>query len=272
MNHDAIERTFKEMFLGALLAVIVMLAIDDWGAAQFKSLMDELQARSVITPEGRLAVGPSGDLTRDTKPVLSASRAADHWLDDLQAPHSRRFMVSVADVLEQNEGRTAFAYDDETGKRVVPGKPVKGSRTVAVGFNLDRPTAKRLVEQVGADYAAVRSGRAPLSRGQQDKLLALAVRETVAWLRDHFKGVDMTNHRWQALISLAYNSRWNDRGPTLIGERLTKAVREERWEDAAREIATSTGGVPAHLKRGIEARRKREANLFRSSLMAAAGR
>ena len=49
MNHDEKERTFKEMFLGALLAVVVILAIDHGGAARFEAPLGEHPAFSVIT-------------------------------------------------------------------------------------------------------------------------------------------------------------------------------------------------------------------------------
>jgi GH24 family phage-related lysozyme (muramidase) len=67
-------------------------------------------------------------------------------------------------------------------------------------------------------------------------------------------------------MSLAYNSRWKANGPTLIGPKLTSAVKEGRWEDAAYEIEfNSAGGVPASLKKGILARRRYEAALFRGA-------
>jgi GH24 family phage-related lysozyme (muramidase) len=216
--------------------------------------------RGVVSPDAALTA-TGDDLSAKTMAALSATRTQGGWLDDRTKPWGQRFMTAVSDILEDFEGRTSLAYSDFTGRRWVKGS--QGNPTVGVGFNLNRPDARELLVKVGADYDAVKAGDAGLSRKQQDDLLTLTVTKTANWLRDHFKGVDMPNHRWQALVSVAFNSRWGDHGPTIIGPKLTAAVREGRWEDAAREIETSIGGVPPRLKAGIAARRRVEANLFR---------
>lgn len=225
--------------------------------------MAELVARGVVHPDAALTADDAANMTEKTRAALLKTRTDGGWLDDITKLVNRRFLSVVASMIEEHEGRTAFAHDDQTGRRWKPGSP--GNPTVGVGFNLNRPDARELIEAVGADFAKVKAVTTGLTRPQQDRLLALTIQKTATWLRDHFAGVDMANHRWMALLSLAYNSRWTDRGPTLVGPRLTKAIKEGQWDAAAREIETSTGGAPKHLAKGIAARRKREAALFRGT-------
>ena len=123
---------------------------------------------------------------------------------------------------------------------------------------------RKWIAQVGADYDKIRSGEQALTDAQIDSLSALATKDVGAWLKNHFAGVQMRNHAWLALISLAYNSRWDSTGPTLIGPKLTAAIRSGDMEAAEAEIRfNSQGGVPRSLLRGIRRRRTSEANLFR---------
>ena len=168
------------------------------------------------------------------------------WLDDVTAPQSERFAQQLADHLTREEGSKSTVYLD-----------TKGIPTVGIGFNLRRKDAKEMLSKVGADFQAILTGSDGLSKQQQQDLLELTVKDTAKIVRNKLRGVDMANHRWQAVMSLAYNS------PELIGEKLVKAIRAGQWMDAAREIAfNSTGGVKKANLPAMRARRMREAIMF----------
>jgi GH24 family phage-related lysozyme (muramidase) len=226
----------------------------------------EFEARGIVDPESKLELAPEGDLLSKTEEALFLARSKGGWLDDQTKPERNKLMAKVSETIADFEGRVPYAYDDHTGKKWT--RNSKGDPTVGVGFNLNRPDADKLMKEIGVKKSDVLAGKVELTEAQQDQLLDLSMRETSNWLRDHFKGVDMENHRWMALLSIAFNSRWNERGPTLIGPRLTAAVKEGRWDDAAIEIEEhSAGGVPKRLLAGIKARRRKEANLFRGAVL-----
>jgi GH24 family phage-related lysozyme (muramidase) len=225
--------------------------------------MNELQSRGVISPQTAVDDDPEADLDTRTRAGLLRERSNGRWLDDLTAPRHRRFLTEVTAILEEHEGRVPYVYDDATSRAWGP--KAKGDPTVGIGFNMTRPDARALIKKVGGDYDKLMAGKTVLGQAQQDKLLALTVRESANWLRNHFEGVEMNNAKWMALISLAYNSRWDESGPTLIGPKLTAAIREGRWDEAADEIefrSAKSGRL------GIVTRRKRESNLFRGTFAA----
>ncbi len=100
---------------------------------------------------------------------------------------------------------------------------------------------------------------------QPQQLLALTAQKTARWLYNHFKdqAAILDDHHWVALLSLAYNSRWNDDGPTLIGPNLTRFIQDANFEEAANEIRLrSAGGVRPNQQAGINARRVKESRMF----------
>jgi len=229
---------------------------------QDQSLIDNLQARGILSPQTALADDASKPLTERTMEAFKLERSNGGWLDDMTRPANKQALGAVAEMLEQHEGRVAYVYDDETSSRWHSKK--KGDPTIGVGFNMNRPDARKLIGQVGGDFDRLMAGKDTLNPDQIDQLTGLAARETGNWLRNHFKDVDMPNHRWMALMSLAYNSRWNKSGPTLIGPKITAAIKRGDWEAAENEIRyNSSGGVSKKLQNGINLRRQREANLFR---------
>ena len=161
-------------------------------------------------------------------------------------------MYRFSSFIEKREGFVgkAFWVDD-------------GEFTVGFGFNLTRDDADDMLEAAGAPTKDQLSKGAVLSRPQATRLLQATTTKLGIWMKKHFEGVPMEQHRWVALMSLAYNSRWNDDGPTLIGPRLTKDIKAGDWRGAAYEIEfLSEGGVAAKHLNGIRARRKHEAAMF----------
>lgn len=236
-----------------------------------EAALDAFQARNVVSPQARSETFLPDDikesLPRTTELLILREKSWGGWLDDMSAPRNEQFLVSVKNFITDHEGAVPYVYDDATGRRWNPNKP-KGNPTVGIGFNLNRPDAREMLKKVGADYDKLLKGEDALSDSQQRELLSLSVKPVINWLRDHFDGVQMANHRWAALISLTYNSRWDKDGPTIIGPRLTEAVRSKDWKAASEEIAErSGGGVRPNQQAGINARRALEARMFRQGLV-----
>ena len=240
----------------------------------FSDIVGNLRSRRVFSDQTsmeaeRAPVVDQGSAEAALDSSWFNEKSAGNFLDDVTAPRADTFMTKFTDFLIPLEGQEPFAYDDRTGRRIRPGVEVKGDPTVGIGLNLTHPRADEWLEAVGADPSEVRKGEAPLNNTQMKQLVALHARDTARWLRNHFRGElgSIRNHQWVALMSLAYNSRWSKQGPTLIGPRLTNAIRSGDFDAAAREIErNSTGGVAANLLAGIRSRRFREAAMFRGAL------
>ena len=205
------------------------------------------------------------------------------FLEDLTTPAGERFMYRFADFIEKREGFVNKAYDDRHGgKALWSSSPKEGDPTVGFGFNLVREDADEMLEAVGAPTKEQLLNGAVLSKPQATRLLQATTAKLGMWMKKHFAGVPMEQHRWVALMSLAYNSRWSgwyvgdkqvkegtpgakweSRGPTLIGPNITKAIKAGDWREAADEIQfRSEGGVAANQLNGIRARRRHEATMF----------
>ncbi len=163
-----------------------------------------------------------------------------------------------------NRPYMASAYPDaftdpKTGK-------LNNAKAIGYGFNLANKNADAMLKAVGAPTKKQLLEGARITETQATALTQFMIDKNVQWLLKHFEGVAMPQNRWIALTSLAYNSKWNAKGPVLIGPNLTKYIRAGQWDKAEDEIRYRSGKVdnPA-FKEGIRLRRELEANLFRGS-------
>jgi GH24 family phage-related lysozyme (muramidase) len=175
------------------------------------------------------------------------------------------FAQEFTTFVEEIEGFESVAYDDHQLGSQWHSSKKKGDPTIGFGFNLNSAGADAMLANAGLDKQAILKGK-PITRQQAESLLKQKSAVTATWLKKHFKGVPVSGNQWTALMSLAYNSRWDKNGPTLIGPKLTKAIKDGDLETAANEIEfNSTGGAPKAVKRGLEARRRYEALVFRGA-------
>jgi GH24 family phage-related lysozyme (muramidase) len=153
------------------------------------------------------------------------------------------------------EGFRTRAYDDATGEPRRPGTPKKGFVTVGVGFNLDRPDARKVWEKAGieADFQKVYNGEARLNEDQVRRLFEVTINEAESIVQNRFKGTDLQEHERLALVSLAFNN------PSLIGPNLTRMVREGNKKGAIEGILYFSN---KKKHRGLASRRYREAKMF----------
>ena len=225
--------------------------LDAQSRSKLKTLMKE-----ILDP-----AAAEDEVSEARKETLKRGR----FLLDFSTPEGAEFWNAFLPILEEHEGFRKVAYDDHTGLDILEGTKAKGDPTIGFGFNLARPDARKLLEDMGLDYAAVSSGRVQITRAQASALSQSAAKELGRVLWSTFKDLEepLKPHQWQALMSLAYNSRVKDGMPTLIGPNLTAAIKRGDMEAAADEIRLrSAGGVPPSLKPGILLRRAKEAAMF----------
>jgi len=130
-------------------------------------------------------------------------------------------------------------------------------RTIGVGFSLDAVGNKAQfcrALSVDAEYLQnVLEGRQALTDGQVKQLFADSVQEARDFVDRKFKGVELQDHQYIALVSLAFNR------PALIGPNLTRQVRNGDWSAATYEIMHKSNRTQ---HKGIQNRRNREAVMF----------
>ena len=189
---------------------------------------------------------------------------------DITAPESRQFLRQFEELIGQAgfENERLLAYDDATGLPITDPSKVRGNPTIGRGSNLSRADAARHLAAVGADFSKVRNGEEPLTRGQSRALLGLFAKESADWLFDHFRADadKIQHHQWLALLSLAYNSKWDKNGPTLIGPLLTRAVRYVDVDAAVREIKFNSCGGDTPLEHSAREEGGREVSLTRQAI------
>lgn len=81
------------------------------------------------------------------------------------------------------EGRRAVAYDDKTGKAIVPGMTVEGNPTIGVGLNLLTAQAQAAIRALGLDYNKVLTGAGSLTDEQIDYCLTGSINSAIATAR-----------------------------------------------------------------------------------------
>jgi hypothetical protein len=75
--------------------------------------------------------------------------------------------------------------------------------TIGFGFDVSRPEASEMLEQVGADPAAVRAGRAPISDAQMHELFDLTLLAAVGWAHRRLPGfAGMSPEQQRTLLEL----------------------------------------------------------------------
>jgi lysozyme len=104
------------------------------------------------------------------------------------------------------EGTKYNAYDDKTGKTIVPNVPILGNPTIGVGFNLRVLNARDLLTQVGADYDSIISGRASLTPDQVDQILLADINIALTSVKSMFPEFDSYPEDKQlVLIDIVFN-------------------------------------------------------------------
>lgn len=112
-----------------------------------------------------------------------------------------------------------------------------GHPSVGVGFNLDRPDARARLAAVGADFEAVRSGRADLTEEQVDRLLDVTLAEAITGASGLVAGfADLPETAQAVLVDMVFNL-----GAAGVRKfrRMLAAVARRDWSAAAAEMEAS---------------------------------
>jgi GH24 family phage-related lysozyme (muramidase) len=209
----------------------------------------------------RLPARDAFDPVTTPEGVLKAIEDMNQAQQDVKGPAALdpSYTRSRQEFIGQSEGSRVRAYDDLTGRTVVPGRKVLGKVTVGIGFNMEQPGAMDIFTGATGlsplEFEAVAFGRKSLTPPQIQRLFEATVKTAEKFITDTFPGVSLTQYQRLALVSLAFNN------PILIGKNLKASVREGRWDDAIGEILYRSNGGKSRSE-GIAARRYREGAMF----------
>ncbi len=176
-------------------------------------------------PEGAIKPTDEGaDLPPPkTDPTVTSSTEAP-------AQTGARPKTAIAKFVEEAE------VDPKTNKNKVF-TDTAGKKTVGVGFNLDRPGAKKIIESVGADFNAVKSGKAELTDEQIDRIF----QKTLSQAQDDAASVvsafdNLGPVRQAVMVDLAFNM---GRSGLSKFKKMLAAIEKKDFDAAADELKDS---------------------------------
>jgi len=158
--------------------------------------------------------------------------------------------------LERLEAKRPWAYDDVTGKTIEDPSAKKGNITVGIGFNMDRPDARKVFSEAtglgDADFDAVYAGKKKLDEVHIRRLFDHTIREAEDVVTRRV-GDNIPEHQRLALVSMAFN------GPALIGPNFSRMVKQGDEEGALKAILYYSN---KNRIKGLANRRYQEAAQF----------
>ena len=138
---------------------------------------------------------------------------------DLQNASINNYDTLLTNFMTVGEGIRKKAYDDDSGKDIIPGqgKPAKGKRTVGIGFNMERPGAKadwiRVFPSGKPDFDKVIDGIEEITDEDSKKLYT----KDISIRRKELKGIYL--NVWEQLLpnerAVIEDGYYN--GPGLVG-------------------------------------------------------
>lgn len=161
-------------------------------------------------PPSRDEVGPQSSL----QGIINSAQAGDLVSEE------------VFKLVEFHEGRKNRVYKDS-----------EGVLTIGVGFNLERPGARKDIEALGVNFDDLRSGRVSLSNDHIDQLLSQDLTNSRLSAASLFPDISTYSPaRQAALVDMTFNL-----GPTRLRgfEEMRKAIKAGDWDKAADEAQDS---------------------------------
>lgn len=220
---------------------------------QSKGTAPETMGVTVPLPEPTSAADVFAE--GDRWSAMNQERKGHMAYDTNETPMDDSYAQRRYDFLVGEEAVRKVAYDDKTGKPMRPGQAKQGNITVGIGFNMERPDARRVMSKVlGIDdkgFDAIYSGAQGLNDSQVRKLFDYTANEAENIVSTRLKGVTLPEHQRLALVSMAFN------GPSLIGPKITAAIKNNDLNAALDEMLYNSG-----RNKALAGRRYREAAMF----------
>jgi len=135
-------------------------------------------------------------------------------------------MDEIFSLIKRNEGYSNKAYKDTTG-----------NMTIGIGFNLDRPSSKKAIENLGFNYYDVRSGKVSLRDSQIKTLFTNEALLAIKSAKVFVNNFDSLPHDAKlVIIDMAYNV-----GLPRLNKfvKLKAALENMDFKNAAREMQDS---------------------------------
>ncbi|MFF2526041.1 lysozyme family protein [Streptomyces liangshanensis] len=137
----------------------------------------------------------------------------------------------------------------------------QGRLAVGIGFELDGPDAQRMIESVGADYAAIRSGSKVLTPFQIRVLFDVQITAAETYLRARVPSLDsLSGNRVAALVDVMFDAG-PDRFDDLEFRAMINAVSQGQYSVAAMQLKRSEWAGEASF------RAKYDADLLTSAIL-----
>ncbi len=158
-----------------------------------------------------------------------APEAAPQPEPQAEQPRQSNSLISfeeMAEFVSDNEGFEPYSYQD-----------TPTNRSIGFGFNLNRPDARQLIENLGHNFQAVHDGSEAITRSDADSLRNHVIKEAYDIANEFSGGLNNLHPTAQkVIIDMAYNMG----GPRLRGfKELQKALRQQDYNWAAEEMMDS---------------------------------
>lgn len=207
--------------------------------------------------------GPSQVFGLISSAYADTNERAEYLLDMTGSERGQQFANQYNKFLAINEGAdTNRVYDDANGSTPIkPGQEVKGNRTIALGYNMDRGDWDEMSKRIGLSpeqAADVRSGKAAISDEQKMLLNRILAQETSRKVYARYKDFEkLAESFWTSRMSMWHHG-------VRETPRMDEAIRGERWNDVATEIIDNSmaGFQGTKWQEGVQLRRLREAALM----------
>jgi len=215
-------------------------------AEYHKAIRENLQSGGFLPPAEGL-----------TTPVQDADDTGSFFKDTVNKI-TNYAGVKAFDTKGESYEKNRFNFiTAEEGYRDGVYRDSRGLRTIGYGFNLDDPNnfamAGKVLNLSPKQMSAIRNGRQNITVRQAQVLFEASVGQAENVINTRLKGVPLRANQRMALVSMAYNS------PSLIGPKITKALKEGNGEAVMHEILNNSN---RRKIRGLQKRREREASMF----------
>ena len=116
----------------------------------------------------------------------------------LPSPISKKIPLSLDDAME--------FIEDHEGIRYRTYKDSRGKKTIGVGFNLQSPGAKKMIDSIGVNYAKVKNGSLKLNQDQIEILFEKKTEEALSGARRNIDNFDSLPKDIQlVVVDMIYN-------------------------------------------------------------------